>query len=127
MKSTRALFGNRTRNECLKNVKHIEALHTATILIPNRLDEATLQIKNWIEEYASTVGQPLIVTLGGQWDKGQIFGSRTRAHSQKLNIRPRIMPSAFLAIRSTTNISTRGKPELRQKRIFKTAWLRLTA
>lgn len=89
MKSTRALFGNRTRNECLKNVKHIEALHTATILIPNRLDEATLQIKNWIEEYASTVGQPLIVTLGGQWDKGQIWikdaGTLTKAEYQALD------------------------------------------
>ena len=89
MKRTKALFGSRTRNEGLKNMKHVEAMNTATILIPNRLDEAILQIKNWIEEYARTVGQPLTVTLGGQWDKGQIWikdaGTLTEAEYQALD------------------------------------------
>ena len=58
-------------------------MNTATILIPNHLDKAILQIKHWIEEYTSTVGQPLTVTLGGQWDKGAIWikdaGTLTKA------------------------------------------------
>ena len=69
-------------------MKHIEAMNTATILIPNRLDEAILQIKNWIEEYARTVRQPLTVTLGPQWDRGEIWikdaGTLTKAEYQAL-------------------------------------------
>ena len=69
--------------------KTSRTMNTATILIPKRLDKAILQIKNWIEEYANTVGQPLTVTLGGQWDNGQIWiqdaGTLTEAEFQALD------------------------------------------
>jgi hypothetical protein len=45
----------------------------ATILIPKRWEKGLNQIKMWVEHYTSTVGQPLTVIIGGEWDSGEIW------------------------------------------------------
>ena len=48
-------------------------MNTAVFSIPNRWQKGAYQIKCWIEKYARAVDQPLVVTIGGETDSGQIW------------------------------------------------------